>query len=279
MAARARRTRLRQDRSRIRAARAFPRTCLRRLPFRAHRTDAADPGIPPAVPDRPIRFAGFRDRHCPERHGRGRGDALRSFQPRGGVRGRNRRRAHPYALSRRPRPCRVERQIRSPAKHDGPGTHLTNGCAIVLAEVSNRLMVANKPARQPHLSFPKIISARSSGAVRRRSVATASASSRGLRTIRRGRGRRDRQAGPYFFDLAKAMTTPPPIAPGECRYLFHREPFVRRSDDSDLLLLKKVAKNPQPDRILGNPILLATSRSYLLLQDRRALRIVVTQQI
>ena len=77
--------------------------------FRAHRTDAADPGIPTAVPDRPLRFAGFRDRHRPDRHGRGRRDALRSFQPRGGVRGRDRRRRHPYALSRRPQPCRVER--------------------------------------------------------------------------------------------------------------------------------------------------------------------------
>jgi len=45
---------------------------------------------------------------------------------------------------------------------------LTNGCAIVLAEVANRLVVRNKLARQPHLSFPKIISARSSGAVRTR---------------------------------------------------------------------------------------------------------------
>ena len=92
-----------------RAARAFSRACLHRLPFRAHRTDAADPGIPTAVPDRPLRFAGFRDRHRPDRHGRGRRNALRSFQPRGGVRGHDRRRRHPYALSRRPRPCRVER--------------------------------------------------------------------------------------------------------------------------------------------------------------------------
>src|SRR5438128_2418927 len=76
VAGRARYARLRQDRSRIRAARAFPRACLHRLSFRAHRTDAADPGIPTAVPDRPLRFAGFRDRHRPERHGRGRGDAL-----------------------------------------------------------------------------------------------------------------------------------------------------------------------------------------------------------
>jgi hypothetical protein len=36
----------------------------------------------------------------------------------------------------------VERQI-----HDELGVHLTNGFAIVLAEVSNRLMVRNKPAR------------------------------------------------------------------------------------------------------------------------------------
>src|SRR5262249_17277745 len=77
---------------------------------------------------------------------------------------------HPYALSRRPRPCRVERQICSPAKHDEPGAHLTNGFAIVLAEVTNRLVVRNKPARQPHLSFPKIISARISDAVRPRLV-------------------------------------------------------------------------------------------------------------
>src|SRR5207244_4957642 len=68
------------------------------------------PGIRPAVPDRPLRFAGFRDRHRPARHGRGRRDALISFQPRRGVRGRDRRRRHPYALSRRPRPCRVERR-------------------------------------------------------------------------------------------------------------------------------------------------------------------------
>src|SRR2546426_485486 len=147
------------------AARAFPRACLHRLPFRAHWTDAADPGIPAALPDGPLRFAGFRDRHCPERHGRGRGDARRSLQPRGGVWGRDRRRRHPYALSRRPRPCRVERTIQSPAKHDEPGAHLTNGCAIVLAKVTNRLVVRNKPARQPDRSFPKNISARSSGAV------------------------------------------------------------------------------------------------------------------
>src|SRR5438093_2063725 len=88
----------------------FPRACLHRLPFRAHRTDAADPGIPTALPDRPLQFSGFRDRHRPERHGRGdRGDGLRSFQPRRGARGRDRRRRHPYAFSRRPRPCRVER--------------------------------------------------------------------------------------------------------------------------------------------------------------------------
>ena len=62
VAGRARCARLRQDRSRIRAARAFPRACLHRLSFRRHRTDAADPGIPTAVPDRPLRSAGFRDR-------------------------------------------------------------------------------------------------------------------------------------------------------------------------------------------------------------------------
>jgi hypothetical protein len=44
----------------------------------------------------------------------------------------------------------VERQIQSPAKHDEPGAHLTNGFAIALAEDSNRLEVRNKPARQPH---------------------------------------------------------------------------------------------------------------------------------
>ncbi len=79
VAGRARRARLRQDRSRIRAARAFSRACLHRLLLRAHRTDAADPGIPTPVPDRPLRFAGFRDRHRPDRHGRGRRNALRSF--------------------------------------------------------------------------------------------------------------------------------------------------------------------------------------------------------
>src|SRR5262245_49555141 len=127
VAARARRARLRQERSRMRAARAFPRACLRRLPFRAHRTDAADPRIPPAVPDGPLRFAGFCDRHCAQRHDRARGDARRSFQPPVGVRGRDRGRRHLYALSRRSRPRRVERQIRSPAKHDEPGARLANG--------------------------------------------------------------------------------------------------------------------------------------------------------
>jgi hypothetical protein len=39
----------------------------------------------------------------------------------------------------------VERQIQSPAKHDEPGAHLTNGFAIALAEDSNRLVVRNKP--------------------------------------------------------------------------------------------------------------------------------------
>ena len=119
-----------------------------------------------AVPDRPLRFAGFRDRHRPECHGRGRGDARRSFQPPAGVRDHDRRRRHPYALSRCPWPCRVERQIQSPAKHDEPGPHLANGCAIVLAEVCNRLVVRNKPTHQPHLSFPRITSARSRDAVR-----------------------------------------------------------------------------------------------------------------
>jgi len=55
-------------------------------------------------------------------------------------------------------------------KADELGAHLTNGFVIVLAEVSNRLVVRNKPALQPHLSFPKIISACSSGAVRTRLV-------------------------------------------------------------------------------------------------------------
>src|SRR5262249_17827438 len=131
---------------------------------------------PTAVPDWPLRLAGFRDRHRPERHGRARGDALRSSQPRASVRGRYRRRRHPYPLSRRPRPCRVERQIQSSTKHDEPGAHLTNGCAIVLAEVTNRLVVTNKLARQPHSSFPKIISARSSGAVRTRLACVAACS-------------------------------------------------------------------------------------------------------
>jgi hypothetical protein len=55
--------------------------------------------------------------------------------------------------------------------HSGlTGAHLTNGFAIVLAEVSYRLVVRNKPAPQPHLPFPKIISARSSDAVRTRLV-------------------------------------------------------------------------------------------------------------
>src|SRR5262249_29594674 len=87
---------------------------------------------------------------------------------RGGIRGRDRRRRHPYALSRRPRPCRVERQIQNPAKHDEPCAHLTNDCTIALAEVTNRLAVRNKPTRQPDLSCPTLISARSSGAVRTR---------------------------------------------------------------------------------------------------------------
>src|SRR4029077_17915603 len=82
---------------------------LRRLPFRAHGTDAADPGIPAALPDGPLWFAGFRDRHRPERHGRGDRDALRGLQPPGGALGRDRLRRHPSALSRRTRPCRVER--------------------------------------------------------------------------------------------------------------------------------------------------------------------------
>src|SRR5215467_1430920 len=106
VAARAGRARL-QDRSRIRAARAFPRACLRRLSFRSHRPDAADPGIPTAVPDRPLQLAGFCDWDRAERHDRARRDARRSFQPRASVRGRYRRRRHPYPLSRRPRPCRV----------------------------------------------------------------------------------------------------------------------------------------------------------------------------
>src|SRR6516162_2732819 len=168
VAARARRARLRQERSRIRAARAFPRACLRRLPFQAHRTDAADPRIPPAVPDGPLRFAGFRDRHCTQRHERARGDARRSFQPPVGVRGRDRRGRHLYALSRRPRPRRVERQIQSPAKDGEPDARLANGCAIVLAEVTNRLVVSSKPARQRDLSCPTIICARCGGAVRTR---------------------------------------------------------------------------------------------------------------
>src|SRR5262249_61114956 len=96
------------------------------------------------------------------------GGALGGSQPRGGVRGRDRRRRYPYALSRGPRPCRVDRQIQSPAKHDEPGARRTNGCAIVLAEVTNSLVVRNKLARQAHSSFPKIISARNSGAVRTR---------------------------------------------------------------------------------------------------------------
>src|SRR5207244_7082523 len=99
---------------------AAPDGALRKDSFRAHRTDAADPGIPTAVPDRPLRFAGFRDRHRPERHGRGCGDALSSFQPRGGARGRDRRRRHPYALPRPPTPCRAERHIQRPTQHDSP---------------------------------------------------------------------------------------------------------------------------------------------------------------
>jgi hypothetical protein len=67
VAARAGRARL-QDRSRIGSARAFPRACLRRLSFRSHRPDAADPGIPTAVPDRPLQLAGFRDWDRAERH-------------------------------------------------------------------------------------------------------------------------------------------------------------------------------------------------------------------
>ena len=40
----------------------------------------------------------------------------------------------------------MERQIQNPAKHDEPGARLANGCAIVLAEVTNRLVVGNKHA-------------------------------------------------------------------------------------------------------------------------------------
>src|SRR5215471_6586102 len=116
----------------------------------------------------PMRFAGFCDPHRAQRHERARGDASRRFQPPVGVRGRDRRGRHLYALSRRPRPRRVERQNQSPAKRDEPGTRLANSCAIVLAEVANRLVVRSKPARQRDLSCSTIISARSGGAVRTR---------------------------------------------------------------------------------------------------------------
>ena len=37
-----------------------------------------------------------------------------------------------------------------PAKHNEPGADLTDGMAIVLAEIGNRLVIGSKPARQPH---------------------------------------------------------------------------------------------------------------------------------
>ena len=43
----------------------------------------------------------------------------------------------------------------SPAKHE-PGAHVTNGCAIILAEVAHRFVVRNKPARRPRISFQRI---------------------------------------------------------------------------------------------------------------------------
>src|SRR5262249_39711703 len=57
---------------------------------------------------------------------------------------------HGLELAAINRDADFRKQIQSPAKHDEPGAHLTNGSAIVLAEVSNRLMVRNKLARQPH---------------------------------------------------------------------------------------------------------------------------------